>query len=492
MRWLLALALLSVIAGCGGSAPPTPTPPAPTPTRTAIAPTFTPTPVTPTPAPTPTATARPTPTATATAPEIPDTPVGRRLAWVLETLLPDPASLSPDDVAPHFTQEFLAAVPAADLLALLADFRRTYGLPRLTGFIAPPGETQAIATVTTGSGARFTLSIAVEGAEPHRISGLFLSPDQGARPTPVPLADWGALDARLAGLAPQASFIAAELVDGACVPVHAVDAAQPLAIGSAFKLYVLGALAQQIAAGQARWEDELTVRDDLKSLPSGTMQDEPAGTTHTLRHVAEQMIAISDNTAADHLLAHLGRETVEASQASLGHSDPTLNQPFLSTRELFVLKLVFDDAAVGRYLAADTAERRRILAEEVAPLEPTIAQAAGWTSPRFIDTLEWFASTEDLCRAMAALHALAAQPGLEPVAAILAVNPGIPFDPRQWTYVGYKGGSEPGVLNLTWLLERADGRWFVLAITLNDPGRLIPEADAIDLARSAAALLAQE
>jgi putative hydrolase len=44
--------------------------------------------------------------------------------------------------------------------------------------------------------------------------------------------------------------------------------------------------------------------------------------------------------------------------------------------------------------------------------------------------------------------------------------------------VAFKGGSEPGVLSLSWLLERSDGRRFALALTATDPGAPVDEATA--------------
>lgn len=488
MRRACILLVVAFLAACGGSDAPTATaPPAPSASATAAASsTSVPTPI-------PTATSAPTatqPAATPTIIEVFASPVQRRLGWVLDTLLTDPQSIDPADLEDTFTEEFLAEVPADDLLAIAADFRESYGLPQFERYIGELSETEALAQISTGAGADFTISIVVEPDAPYRISGLLISPGQGARPTPVPLEDWQAFDARLAGQAEWVNFLAAELMDGACVPVHAVDAGRPLALGSTFKLYILGELARQVARGTVTWDDELAVRDDLKSLPSGEMQNDPAGTVHALRYLAEQMISISDNTATDHLLAHLGRENVEASQTEMGHSAPELNQPFLSTREMFTIKLALTGENVQRYIDADTQERRRQLAEEIVLLEPALAQANGWTSPRYIDTIEWFASAEDLCRAVATLHELAEQPGLKPVHDILALNPGIAFDPGTWTYIGYKGGSEPGVLNLTWLLQRADGRWFVLTAGLNDPDRNIDLNGALDLLQGAAGLLA--
>ena len=120
------------------------------------------------------------------------------------------------------------------------------------------------------------------------------------------------------------------------------------------------------------------------------------------------------------------------------------------------------------------------------------ANQGNWATPRYITELEWFASTSDLCAAMAGLQATGSEPGMGAVMDVLSINPGMDIDPAAWTYVGYKGGSEPGVLNLTWLLRRADNRWFVLSMTLNDP---VSAADnspsAGSLATDALRLLAQ-
>lgn len=488
---MLALVTL-LFAACGGSSAADPTatpPPAPTSVPSATsAPSAT---ASPTSAPAPSATPLPSATATTAAAELPDTPLGERLAWVLDPLLTMPDAVTDAEITETFTADFIAVVPPAQLRSIATQFRAAYGLPSFVEFRAGPTDVDAVAAITTGAGADFLITIVIEAAEPYRISGLLLSPDEGDLPTPVPLADWSALDARLAGLAESSSFLAAELVDGACVPVYAVNADTALALGSTFKLYILGELANQVRHGLLTWDDELAVQEDLKSLPSGMMQDEPAGTTHSLRYFAEQMISISDNTATDHLLFHLGREQVEAFQAEMGHSNPNLNIPFLSTQEMFTIKLTLTGENVQRYIDADTAERRRMLEEEIDPLEPSLSQAGSWTAPRYIEDVEWFASATDLCHAMQTLQTLSTEPGLEPVADILSINPGVPFDPQMWTYIGYKGGSEPGVLNLTWLLQRADGRWFVLTLGLNDTERNIDENAGVQLAQSAAELLAQ-
>src|SRR5690606_27330832 len=100
-----------------------------------------------------------------------------------------------------------------------------------------------------------------------------------------------------------------------------IDSADAAPTASVFKMYVLYAVAQAIEAGTLTWSEQLEITDDVRSLPSGELQNEPAGTLVTVREAAEKMIAISDNTATDMLIKRLGREQVEAAVAAAGHQN---------------------------------------------------------------------------------------------------------------------------------------------------------------------------
>ncbi|HEY5219044.1 MAG TPA: hypothetical protein VIJ16_04505, partial [Gemmatimonadaceae bacterium] len=76
-----------------------------------------------------------------------------------------------------------------------------------------------------------------------------------------------------------------------------------------------------------------------------------------------------------------------------------------------------------------------------------------------------------------------------PARAILAVNPGLNLSGGEWTYVGYKGGSEPGVLDLTLLLWHRSGAWYIVSATWNDPARVVDEATLIGLVQRAVDLV---
>ena len=224
------------------------------------------------------------------------------------------------------------------------------------------------------------------------------------------------------------------------------------------------------------------------------MEDEAAGILFTLQRYAELMISNSDNTATDHLIHRLGRENVEASLARLGHSDPALNIPFPTTREFLLIKLALSPEERAAYLELGSEGRRTFLDTDLAGhgIGDAVANLAGWGAPVAIDSIEYFASPADLCRAMVWLHEAASTPGLEPVRDILSINPGPPFDERVWPFVGFKGGGEPGVFAVSWLLERHDGRLFFLAGILNDSTRIRDETRAALLVSVGADFLADE
>src|SRR3546814_20739954 len=62
--------------------------------------------------------------------------------------------------------------------------------------------------------------------------------------------------------------------------------------------------------------------------------------------------------------------------------------------------------------------------------------------------IEWYASPADLARVMDWLRRHTETGPAAEARRILGLNPGIPADAAShWAYVGYKGGSEPGVLD---------------------------------------------
>jgi beta-lactamase class A len=282
-------------------------------------------------------------------------------------------------------------------------------------------------------------------------------------------------------------MLVANVTSGSCQPVHSIDPATAAPLGSAFKLYVLDALGNAVASGKVHWNQLLTVTAQLKSLPSGELQDDPDGTRISVQDTAAKMISVSDNTAANMLINLVGRPAVEAALTTTGMADPALDRPFLTTRELFILKLDQWPTLANRYIAANEAGRRALLASTIdRALLPPVAAAQAWTTPRDINSLEWFASADDICRAYTSLAALARRPGLSPIGQVLSLNDGgLQLDPAQWKTTWFKGGSEPGVLTLAYLATTRTGQSYVVTVLAENPSQPINEATAAPVLLSA-------
>lgn len=316
---------------------------------------------------------------------------------------------------------------------------------------------------------------------------------------------WKGFDAQVTPLAEKVSFLAADITNGNCATVHALDPYHSLAVGSSFKLYVLAELAEQIAASKKQpnayagerdevltWETLLPIRGSLKAIPHGALLYVPNGSDYTVRYFAEQMIQRSDNTATDHLIARLGRENVERRLAASGHHDPALNTPLLATREFAVLKFLYNEQELSDYLAAATEKKRALLNDErrgYPQLEQYFERNGDQQRPVRIDTVEWFADRFDMCRLLLTLNDLAKADELRPVTEILSLEDQLAIDREQWPYVGFKGGSELGVLAGNWLLQRNDGRLFVLTVALNNSTEGIDMAKVVPLLKAAVDLL---
>lgn len=413
---------------------------------------------------------------------IPQTAAGDQLQWVIDQLNGDPAALTDAEIEERFAAAFLAQVPVGQIREITTELAEAAPWS-FVSVTEEQGSSFLVAIVRNADGA-LQVTIAVEEAAPHEIVGLLFAP--------APAVSWDEVDAALTPLGPAIGFVAAELTDAGCQSLHEIGADRRLAIGSTFKLYVLGELARQVAAGEAAWDELLPIQERYKSLPSGDLRHVADGTEFTLRYYAETMIAHSDNTATDHLIVRLGRENVEAMMATMGHGEPAVNTPFLTTRELFILKLVLTEEEQQAYLAATAAERRTMLDTEIAATDlPGLDVVGSFTAPLLIEELEWFASANELCHAMAYLFAIGQEPGLRPVVEVMSLGVPIAVDRATWPIVLFKGGSEPGVISGTFLLLRNDGRPFVLTATVTNPDEQVDANAVFGVVQAAVGLLGQ-
>lgn len=404
------------------------------------------------------AAARPDPVSppSAPAPEAQPTPLEARGLQVVELLN---GEVSPEDI---FTAGFRAAIADAQIRELSANLTAQFGRAMEVSLLAPREGTRAALEIRFERGLAKG-GLALDPADNNRINELrFISVDSlaVAGDTPAKIA------ADLAALPGSVNAWFGPL-DGA--PLISRDANMPLALGSAFKLYVLAALAEDVKAGRRKWSDVVALTE--KSYPSGQLQDWPKGSPMTLHTLASLMISISDNTATDQLIAVLGKKCILKLMKNSGHSDPARNTPFLTTRELFVLKASGGETIEEWRNGPPSA--KEVMEVVIAAEDPSLDQviAAFGNGPKAID-IEWFASPADLAKLFAHMRKTADPAAFDIMAINLSATDAIKAN---WGTIGFKGGSEPGVLNLTWLLTDMAGRDWVLTLGWNNPDAVVDE-----------------
>ncbi|HVX60655.1 MAG TPA: serine hydrolase [Pirellulales bacterium] len=268
-----------------------------------------------------------------------------------------------------------------------------------------------------------------------------------------------------------------ELNDNGATPLFELHGNERFAIGSSFKLFILGVQAEEVNADRRQLADVMTLQPQWIGPPHSELAEWPIGSPVTLHTLALKMVSISDNTATDHLLHLLGRKRVEAQMAVMGHSHPEWNRPLLATREMVMLR----DKNTGRlglaYQKLDEPARRKFLVEKLSGTpnyEKLDFDAAAY------DLAEWYATPMDMTRALAWLKQNTRRDrAAHPLRAILSVEPKLPHDARIWPYVGFKGGTEDQLLCGNWLLQHANGRWYSFHVFLNSPQEPLDRGKAL-------------
>lgn len=404
---------------------------------------------------------------------LPATPLDLRIEQLVPLLN---GQVKPED---YFSPTFLAAVPAAQFKAITDGLIAQYGKPQKVVSLVksrPSGATVKLQFEKAVA----TIEIDVEAAAEGKVIGLLVSGFAVSGDT------LDAVGAEFRALPGRSAFLLSEVDDaGSARTIAAHNADHQFAIGSTFKLYILAELAAQIRAGERKWSDvvPLTHHSFSSTATQGWPKDSPV-TLHTL---AGWMLSVSDNGATDTLLHLLGREAVERRLAMIGHSAPDKTLPFLSTVEAFALKA--DDPLRARFLAASEAKQRDFLESEKASLTlEKIDGAAIGGAPAAIDTIEWFASPTDLLTLMRHIKLQRDDRMLS----LMAINPGLGAARRKdWSYIGYKGGSEPGVMSMSYLLRNKDGKWYVATGSWNDTEKEVDQGRFANLMERLTALVAK-
>lgn len=373
------------------------------------------------------------------------------------------------DYDAYFSAGFRASVSRAQFDAIASQLRAVLGKPvRIAAStLRTPRESGLIVAYERGTA---SVTLAVDGTA---VSGLVVTATTTTNDTIEKLtADFRALPAR-SGFG-----------------IYALDADAPRAVaewrgseaaplGSGFKLWILAETARQVKAGKRVWRDVVPLGPP--SLPSGVTQTWVPATPMTLQSLVTLMISISDNTAADTLLHVLGREHVGRIAIASGASPASL--PILSTREAFVLK--GDPARAAAWTRADLPARRAMLADRARFDSVRLDPAMFGDTPLSSETVEWFASPVAMARLLGGLRNADAT-----TRAILAIDPGTdPTTAARFAYVGFKGGSEPGVIASNFLVRTKDDRWFAVTGNWHRTDATIPTLTFLTLMNRALALV---
>ncbi|EXR25347.1 MULTISPECIES: serine hydrolase [Acinetobacter] len=229
-------------------------------------------------------------------------------------------------------------------------------------------------------------------------------------------------------------------------PVIVENDKTPMAVGSTFKLLVLKAYEDAIKKGELKRETIVSLKEKNRSLPTGVLQNLPAGTPVNVELLAQLMIQISDNTATDSLIEVLKKPRIEALSPR--------NSPMLTTRELFQLIDSSNEQLRNKFKTGTKSARLEVLSElDKLPLPSvsSIGKSATWQDA------EWYMSANEIC------------PLLESVQNAPALNSSLNplFKNLNWQKIGFKGGSEYGVINFSVIGNTQKGHKVCAVFTAN-------------------------
>jgi len=247
--------------------------------------------------------------------------------------------------------------------------------------------------------------------------------------------------------------------------IYAKNENEIMAIASSFKLYILASLLEE----GSKWEKVIKIKEEEKSAFS-KLSTYPENAPLTIFSLASAMISESDNTSSDILIDYIGREKIEKRLPSFYNTHPELNIPFLKTAEIFKIK--YSTSISSGYLSLKSEKEKRKFLEKIKKEKIDIFKVK-LNEPVLIDKIEWFSSMEDICKLMDYFR----KKNDPYINTILSINTGLDTKTPAFAFAGYKGGSEPGVISMNWLLKTKQGTWYCLSSAINDEKQLIEQKD---------------
>ena len=407
---------------------------------------------------------------------LPPGPAADQLAWLMQELAVGQTT-TVDEVNAHFASSWFGSFTPQETANFINSIRTSYPGAVITDLV---GLTPIRATVVIDSpgspppsgflslGARFTgtkgislLSVSSFSGNVQFLADRTLSLAQAAD--------------KFATLSGEPALLVGR-IDGAgqCTTSVERNGSTPRATASIFKIWVMGGVAESIAANVFASADTVPlVASEI--APGGLINIEPLGTPFTVAELSRLMLGNSDNTATDLLHEEVGRPTLNALVGAYGMAAPTLLTPFLNISEQFHVFTAFDLPTAQSYVNGSEAFQAMFLADEIEPLGPQ--NGGPFFHPSLLTDGTWQASPMDVCAAFASLRAL--PPGSEALAtadAALSAAAAQPNVRNAWDRVWYKGGSLASganglhVLTHAWMLENAGQDPYVVVAMSNSDG----------------------
>ncbi len=392
----------------------------------------------------------------------------------------------PKDFENVFSKSFLSQVPSDQIKEISTQLVTDYGKALKVQKIDKKDDYNGTISILFEKNIIVNLGLSIEQTGTNLIRSLLINSVEQVANSLQSIVD------ALKKLPGKTSLSVAKLNDKDFQTLATHNADTPFAVGSTFKLYVLSELVRQISEGKRNWSDIVELKHF--SLPSGQMQDWEKGSPVTLHTLSSMMISLSDNTATDQLLRTLGRENIENILKTAGNSNPDLSKPFLTTAEMFMLKGLAKQEYAKKYVATDIDGKRKILANEIAKSNPKDIPIEGFLAkPTYISEIEWFASANDLVRLMNWLRMNTEKAPTNRALGVMAINKALSEKvANNWKYVGYKGGSETGVISMTYLLQSKKGEWFVVTSSWNNENEAVKQDSFILLIQTAVKILQEQ
>lgn len=427
--------------------------------------------------------------------QLPAGPTTNQLDWILQQLSQNDTSIA--EINDHFDASWLSQISAEQTRDFIQAVRSDYPSAQVVDVVAvTPVSLNVVIQGQNANAFRAFLTLEARYSQGEKIVtfgvnfyGGTLQFPEDQNLTMVEAAD------KFATLAADSGLLIAYIDDDdQCQPILERDANALLATGSIFKAWVLGGLAEAIAASSATINQAVKLVSSERVFGGSIINREPDGTTFPLLDLGILMMGISDNTATDLVHEIIGRSIIDAYIDDSGVNDTNVLKPLLSVNEQFHLFFSFNLTNALQYVNGSEIFQQQFVDNSIVPLGPV--SSFPFNNESLLTAGSWRASPMDICNNMARLRRY--EKGTDArtmVDAAYGAQAAQSEIRNAWDRVWYKGGSLVSgtngyhVLTHGWLLEDNGRPPFVVVGMTNDSNGGIDASDGIFKVQSVLARL---